>query len=168
MTAQSLFLLPAAPGADLAGLVARIAAAWRRNHNRIAVFLPFASHADPALGATHPGVDLASAFADRAATQSELLDLHGELLDTHDAVLVVGSAGSGPLAALEFDLNAELAANLGTPAFLVVEEAAEDAAMAAARARHVTVRGTLRPDAAHLRTPPWWSAAPTWTSCCDS
>lgn len=149
MTAQSLFLLPTVPGADMAGLVARIIAVWKRNHDRIAVLSPFSSQPDPTLGSTHAGVELAEAFADRAEVQSKLLDLHGELLDSHDAVLVVGSAGSSPLAALEFDLNSELAANLGTPALLVVDEAAEGPAIAAARARHVTVRRTLRPDEAH-------------------
>ncbi len=148
MTAQSLFLMPAAPGADIAGLIARITAVWQRNHHKIAVFFPFMENVDASLGATHAGVTLASAFADRTPTQSHLLDAHGELLDTHDAVLVVGSAGRSALASLEFDLNAELAANLGTPALLVVEEVAEEAAMAAARSRHVTLRGTLRPDAA--------------------
>ena len=151
MTAQSLFLMPTAPDADVAGLVARIRAVWSRNHRSIAVFSPFSDRVDPELGTTHAGVTLTAAFADRAATQSHLLDLHGDLLDTHDAVLVVGSAGSSPLAALEFDLNAGLAANLGTPALLVVEQEAQGAAIAAAQARHVTVRGTLRPDAAHER-----------------
>ncbi|RMB59602.1 phosphate acetyltransferase [Tessaracoccus antarcticus] len=148
MTAQSLFLLSTTSDADITGLVARITAVWGRNHKSIAVFSPFTDHPDTGLGITHAGVGLMSAFADRASTQSYLLDLHGELLGTHDAVLVVGSAGGSALAALEFDLNAELAANLGTPALLVVDEAAEAAAIAAARARHVTVRGTLRPDAA--------------------
>jgi len=132
-------------------LVARIKAVWSRNHDSIAVFSPFTDRADPVLGTTHAGVNLTEAFADRAATQSHLLDLHGDLLDAHDAVLVVGSSGSSALAALEFDLNAELAANLGTPALLVVEENAQGPAIAAAEARHVTVRGTLRPKAAHER-----------------
>lgn len=151
MTAQSLFLMPTAPDADVSGLVARIKAVWSRNHHSIAIFSPFLDCVDPEIGGTHAGLTLSEAFADRALSQSHLLDLHGDLLDTHDAVLVVGSAGSSPLAALEFDLNAELAANLGTPALLVVEEVAEGAAIAAATARHVTVRGTLRPDAAHER-----------------
>lgn len=137
----------------MAGLVARVRAVWERTHSSIAVFHPFEDSIDAIPMATHPGVRLADAFADRTRIQSYLLDLHGELLDNHDAVLVVGSCGKSPLAPLEFDLNAELAANLGTPALLAVEEEAKDAAIAAAQARHVTVRGTLPPNATQQGSP---------------
>ncbi|MEY4323578.1 MAG: hypothetical protein RL410_1359 [Actinomycetota bacterium] len=73
---------------------------------------------------------------------ADVVDAYSAIKSKYDFVLIIGTDFVGPAAASEFDLNAELAANLGSPVLLVMSAQEKDDHQIRASlgsARHVLV-----------------------------
>jgi len=141
---KNLYLTTTGPAAGKSAIVLGLMSMLEREIRRVGYFRPIAradngneAHTDPnvQLICSVFGIDcepeLMVGVSNRAATKMIISGRHDELMErilaaykryekTVDFVLIEGTNYQGPTVAFEFDVNADLARNLGAPVLLVV------------------------------------------------